>query len=672
MKYWGVKPIGIGLFVLLMLVSISAIAPAPLVITVRDVVDYNVTYNSTTELEYFPEDDVYNALRMPLINGTISVYNAASIKVSSINITLNDTSALYDTGSGPDLTADLSSDVSVYVHDYDGWDEQTGGRIILSIPDLPSGDTAVFRYRINSSEVFVREPINVTANVTTNIEQGRVFTNVDYNVTIRVENRLPNTNITLNGTEFALNNFTINNNTGFMSFSEGGNVTLNDETLVWQNVTLDSQGDWAEMNFAIRSPNYTSGGESCLPGDDSTTCYNKMKNWRLVSFGVFNVDFESNTTLWPVNITHIEAVTDADMAVAKNRKSAWNWTSTPSFSNPTSEFHLQLNRFTTWATKSQVTYDESTPELSFPDPGATQMPDTYYQWNETTCPSGQPSALYCDDLPKVIAPGESWNANNSIKHEFYNDTVVPLIWGTANFTIVNNASNIERRWRTQNRTGEGKYVYYQKIMLLYGYFLQATKKVRAVQDQPGLYYIEINLENIGVSKTPNSTLLADLIPKGFNLTFDYDPYWAATEGNMTLNTSDSGKSANEILWSRYGGNLNFTGKSPASGSFTGAWTYFWEFKQIVPGEMMNITYYVNGTGEYSANEMYIVGVDPVQTNRLAASRLISSIDGMRHPADMAEDYVAPLGLGLFALSLFSFKKKKTPEENYIEYEQIVE
>ncbi|RLA83485.1 MAG: hypothetical protein DRG31_06110, partial [Deltaproteobacteria bacterium] len=106
----------------------------------------------------------------------------------------------------------------------------------------------------------------------------------------------------------------------------------------------------------------------------------------------------------------------------------------------------------------------------------------------------------------------------------------------------------------------------------------------------------------------------------------------------------------------YGGIYNFTGKSRASGSFNGSWTYFWEMRSLEMSEEVNITYYINGTGEFLVEEMFIVGVDPVQTNRLAATRQILSLDGFTPTGSSPEDVAAPLGIALMVYTIFTARQ----------------
>ena len=154
---------------------------------------------------------------------------------------------------------------------------------------------------------------------------------------------------------------------------------------------------------------------------------------------------------------------------------------------------------------------------------------------------------------------------------------------------------------TKNLTvgGKGSYVYFQKIIFLYGYFLQATKKIRGLAEE-GVYGITINITNRGNEITPNSTLLADLVAAGFNLTFEAGGL-SYSEENMTINSS-AGKDyqlqgvKEGILWSRFGGIYNFTGNSRASGKFENDNVYFWELTPLEPGESVQIRYYVNKWG----------------------------------------------------------------------------
>jgi len=140
-----------------------------------------------------------------------------------------------------------------------------------------------------------------------------------------------------------------------------------------------------------------------------------------------------------------------------------------------------------------------------------------------------------------------------------------------------------------------------------------------------------------------------------------------TDNGILINSTDGGKDTalsglGGVLWAKNSGTFNFTGKAAASGEFAGGETYFWELTPVEPNEKITITYYLNGTGEYFPGEMYVVGVDPVKTNRIAASPRISSTDGFKVPQETTEKYAVPLSLSIFALSMFSYKKQDEEED----------
>lgn len=630
----------------------SPVLSAPLEIRFVETIDYNVTYKSydvdlPTNTGEYPADydagDTQNE-RIPRIVGKIVISNNAQEKLSDINITIDNT---YNITSLPEYRPELST-VKGYVHDPDfDWNDTVGGTIVLHIPDLPVNGYAVFNYTVNITEI--TEPVDVDVILTTGLEHGRIFNNEYFNVSIKVNvpdyYYKPDVLVTINTSQIAVNNFTFQNYTlwsDYMSVTEGyfaTNITTNNESIHWADVVLDGRSDYAYMNHTVLTPNTTT-----LTNPQG---YNENKNWVPMSYANLLLNFTTNDTLTPMTITHVEAVSEVDMSVSKERSSAWNWTARSYFNNPTPDLFYTLRKFTVWSTVSMRTLGE--PALSnLPDPGQGLMPNSTYEWNESTDGS----------YPVIIGPGETWQDTDG--YTFKNDTHVPLMWGKANFTLVYNSSMVNETRSTINRTAQ--YIYDQKVIFLWGYFLEAHKRVYTV-DEEGVFKVVVNLTNKGNARTPNSTLLADLIPRGFNMTFDTatDTF---SENNMTLNSTDLAKDySNEgvtdgIVWSRYA-SKNFTGKSPASGAFSGDWVYFWELTPISPGESIQIEYYINGTGEFAASYLYIIGVDPVQTQRFGASRQVISGDGLSLPAEeSAESALISVSLGLFAISLFSLKKRK--------------
>lgn len=633
----------------LFLSSTLSFAGTALNITITDVVDYNVTYNATDESEHPFDVTAPTHEYVPYAVGQIIIENVASEDLADINVTIDNTDQL----EGVPIFNAGQSDVKGYVHDDDGWADQTGGEITFHIPDLPQGDKVYFDYTINRTEIV--EPINVTKNTTTRLGAGRVFNNEVFNVTINMSMTMgdPSTRIQFNAFEHAINNFTFRDDTGFMDVSHGSNSTLTNMSMTWDNVVLNGTGNFALWNFAVHSPNSTTAEDTL----GAVSSYNVKKNYKLIHFGRLEVNFTANDTVWDVTITQVKAKPKARLSVTKERSGEYTWSIYPKFKNnaETSQLYYQINKVSVWAIPSIN-------DAGSLDPGDKNewMNNSYYQWNETTNVN----------FPIIIAPGDEWKngttENNGYGegHSFFNDTVVPIVWGKVNFTIVDNDTTVSRIYGTENRTG--KYVYYQKILFLQGYFLEAQKYVEDMSGE-GMFKVTIELTNRGNGVTPNSTLMADIIPSNMDITYANG---TISDSAIEINSTDTGKDhqyvgeeSGAILWAKYSNSQNFTGKQGATGEFAGATTYFWELKRLRAGETITVVYYINGTGEYFPGDMYVVGVDPVMTNRIAAAPRISSTDGFKVPQQTTEKYAVPLSLSIFALSMFSYKKKKPEEEN---------
>ena len=130
------------------------------------------------------------------------------------------------------------------------------------------------------------------------------------------------------------------------------------------------------------------------------------------------------------------------------------------------------------------------------------------------------------------------------------------------------------------------------------------------------------------------------------------------ESNMTIDSTDENKTYDngKLLWSRYGDQYNFTGKSLARGEFEGAWTYYWELTSIAPNETITINYHINGTGDYKSIDIFIIGVDPMKTQRIASSKKIISADGIKLPVKSKERLPIGITFTIFILSIYTLKK----------------
>lgn len=616
----------ISLFLAILLV-ISFGSSTPITITFYDTVDHNVTYNATTAEEIPDESQENSSKRLTGAFGKILIESGATEDIADVNILIKNTEALTTL---PDLLISESTVFGKALAPF-GWDQSSGGDIYLHIPDLPAGGYVTFNYTINTSEIY--DPINLTGLAQTELGGGRIFTDEIFNHSLFLMNKMENTVIKANVTQYLQNNFYINQDTSpHYLLSQGFNTTYSDTEIHWNNISLYGMNNSASWSFSVKGP--TSKG-ALVEGIT-------VENGTLITYGVTYVNFTANDTIWPVVVDKVTAKPDGMLSVTKEHPDKDIWVGTPQFNNTSKKLFYQLNKVSIWSIASSNIPTDI-------DPGKTPIANSYFEWNESSNV----------DFPVILSPGENWK--NETGHTF-TSTSVPIIYGNVSATMVDNSSTVTRLFSTKNRTQ--KYVYYEQILLIYTYFLEATKSIEPL-DNEGEFNVTITLRNIGRGRTPNGTILADFLPGKFNMT-----YGDIVEGNMTINwfyqnkthiwPNENKTTIDDILWAKYGGIYNFSGKSPASGAFLGDWVYFWELKSLVPNETIIFNYRINGSGEFDVSQLFMIGVDPINTNNLASSKAIRTLDGMKLPSETMESVTIPLSMGLLSLSLFfSSRKRKT-------------
>ncbi len=328
-----------------------------------------------------------------------------------------------------------------------------------------------------------------------------------------------------------------------------------------------------------------------LPGYGATP---DKGNTAVYTFGQFTLNFQTEDTTSHLSLVGVNGTGPARIYVEKERIGVFNWNERPYFENPTTELNYTLNSFTVWSTQS----------TGIPDPGDSKLADSWYKWNLTT----------------KINSSTFWPSTGNIEREFVtmDANLIPFVWGTANFTLSPDMYHFHT-----NSTNE-TYIYYEKIMLVAGYFLRATKNITIFQDT--VYKVQLNVSNLGNRMTPELVIVADLIPKEFNIT--YMDLMNITSTNATKGYATEG-SIEGIMWQRWGSMYNFTNNVSASGDFSNDMIYYWNLTRVHPDESIEIEYYLNGTGSaFSLLDAYIIGIDPIKVSGYHASPALKIAEGI--------------------------------------------
>ncbi len=215
---------------------------------------------------------------------------------------------------------------------------------------------------------------------------------------------------------------------------------------------------------------------------------------------------------------------------------------------------------------------------------------------------------------KEINITENWETDSSNHWRFnYTDSSdPPIVWIKPEWLITNNYGQI----MNYSRTVDGEDLYLKYIYVIHGYWLQINKNITSIgEDQ---YSVFTYVENIGTGWTPEGEMVAvyDFVPS------EFDAYNFSITDNMR--NQSVGEPGTEYHGDSYRWNIPWKdGKNSSLGPKNGPDATTWDEYS------WNVTYMVNGTGDYRATELYIVGLDPFKVDGAGASPIISVISGLQ-------------------------------------------
>jgi hypothetical protein len=208
----------------------------------------------------------------------------------------------------------------------------------------------------------------------------------------------------------------------------------------------------------------------------------------------------------------------------------------------------------------------------------------------------------------------------------------PIVWLRPYFTIMDAYNQIVESSMTVN----GNDIYMKYIYVVNGYWLQIDKNITSIDDDT--YYVQSIVRNIGTAWTPNNTVVTvyDFIPAEFTV-------WSMSPTNDSGSpVTGGGFNGSAYRWTiplkaPYGASLG-----PMYGPLATTYAnYSW-----------NVTYYVNGTGEYKVSELYIVGLDPRKVDGAGTHEGITVASGIM--SDTTEIFYIAVVFFLVVINIVNF------------------
>lgn len=598
------------------------------------------------------------------IFGEVNISNVETVGNStlvSINITINNTYNMTSIG----LKTPPPGNYLVYNLSNSGGESN----VSIFIAELRGNHSAIFNFTIQGQGL--GEPLNFTENYTS----WRMMSGNASDVILNATNTFP-TNVLLydlvvTKTPACYAAVNVSNCFRFTDLAGEDSTNATIETtdgrtiLTWNvsNRTL-SQNENRQIRFKAWAPENL----TYIDQNGQTVYYNDSSDWGMwMNMGNLSASFKFNGTMSGIRLTEVEAVAPyARVGVSKDRTNETHWNATFNITNDApAAIDYNLTYITVWATKYQ-TYD---------NPGDTSewVSDT----NVTAFGFGSVLGPYANATwwPNINLSQNEFNDSYSIS---FNYSLIPIVWATSNFVVLDDGTQIFKL--NQSQTMEDGYLFIEEIyVLLGGYLIKVTKVLTPFSLAPTInnsYIINITIENVGKEKTPEWVSMFDLVPKDFHpLVFgtdaysinrsmtennivrvtDFDGVWTGlqTNPNTVLGYADTGAIASGPYYDYWGYHVDFNGLNATSNG-DGRYDTTLSTKEI------GIQYKIGGNKSISRIEnAYIVGVDPIRLeganpSRSVASRLAASSTTM--------EYVVLIGSLIVSIAIlgvgFGFIKKK--------------
>jgi hypothetical protein len=387
------------------------------------------------------------------------------------------------------------------------------------------------------------------------------------------------------------------------SYASGTNDGLSVDS-----ITLNEGGiDYVNISFTVQGNNSGTGDHAYF----------------LDRYGFATIEFSFDGSVSGTQIVDVFATGDASISVNKsgpfqNASGNWVvWRGNATVQNTATGLTYILTNVTMWAT-------------------ATESFSNIIYGPVETVPNQQ------------LAGGNEFTTSD-IQFEYSN---VPVIWANATFKLIRDASSgwmdSSRTTNNTNATYGSDFIVIEKIYVIGTYLVKVTKHVVPNSTVDNVFDVYLVVENLGGQDSPN-VYVYDMIPTNFS-EYNWDGSWQDLDDGNWINKT-----------SMFAGNGSVT--NPMSGYDTG---YYWRLSPLTAGadgdgviaddtEIQNgqtvvIFYQIQGSGEFSVLDAFIVGLDPMLSMSEQTSPQIKIVSGSAAASYESMMALATALLGLFAIA----------------------
>lgn len=558
------------------------------------------------------------------VTGEITVLNNGTDDIYDIWVPV--TLANYNSTYGLQMTFENAGS-DVFVYDVKPASapamDDAGANFWVQIPQLRAGQYAVFTYLVDAGSISIDGSTLATTSpivVDTYTDASRIVSGKDVSWTVYF-NATTNSDFFADGDEVAMeiNHYLSRNSTHFGSMawttlgpisnnytSQGTSVLLNSpydaiasgRMQVTGFALTEGTGIWVNTSYDVAAFHEEMTGSIDEPFGFSTIAFSAEKSGTgeeegAISGSVVYDCYATGQALVSVTKEHVDG----------------SWKGNATFTNQAAGLVYVLTDYAVWATEQGTfgTYIE--------DSGWAPGYD------------GSTTVLYkAEALATILNPGESTDTETI---EFAFDGV-PVIWANATFVLGQNSTHgwvknytVETKW---NATYESDFIVSQSIWVVGDYLIKATKHVVPFAGEDTKFRVYIVVENIGGTQTPNAYIY-DMIPTNMSVADDSGAWEdgisnfvnssALFTTNSTVATPMAGYDAGQI-W----------GLAPLQPGANGNGNYE-EWDQIEEEKQVVIAYNMTGSGDFRLSDVYIVGVDPVNSLNDHTSPIVTLFGGSK-------------------------------------------
>ena len=627
-------------------------------------------------IEVMYEDNNWNGFCYNCI-GLSGDTNAFASSVYGNMTDINGTLIIKNTSTTTDL-----SDIVVYVGNVEEttqwsvaactpnanitfWDSNSlDGNILIHIRDLGAGASISCTYDINN--LIASTPLVMTEDYT-----SRTMSLSQVNpITLKLVNndsvRYPsiyNVSITKIAPDY--------NNNGIRDFNYNTCNSDSNGTVANCNNTSATSGtrfDWTLASYALNDINGSPDNPVRMTYNLVEMDPNAHNTTGFYPSGRIDANFASSSAITSLTVGRITAIAPSSLQVFKRQDpdansgatyDGYDWGFNLAFTNNTQDVNFQINKMSMWITINKNGSDPHNylAQHDFRNPNQAIDVNKLFAngKNYMTMPAAGSAStcafnndnnhLECQANPAnyKLGTGSTWwatfgedidangwwidkNLAGDPQNPDGNTPWIPVIWGDANFTIANDEYDFNILLQ-QNSYSLTTFMY-----IIHDYIVEAKKTVTRIS--PNDYNIFLWVHNRGNKNTPQNVYVYDVIPNGFDLNHTPDP-----DANIFRNRGGFDYNAlmgdgNQPIYATHGWDRNGI-------------AYWWNVGPLDANstglrDEATIQYFVIGSGDYNAMNLFIVGVDPIQTDIPSHGSPVARLANLATTYTQEEQTMAPL------------------------------